>query len=268
MKKCSVCQRMNVNNLCKECLENPFRVEDYRRVLAEKGALYSLKKAYTSSLPEIKDINTPEMWDKTFEFIGGIESQDGMTKDRVKTAYKFLPGSCNKILDIGAGAGFLEEYLNKNKDIQIYANDFSDISIKKLKEKFRGSFEKQSIYSLKYPNHFFDCVFILEVLEHIPPSKVFYVLQSVKKLLNKKGFLVISVPMNEGLEKMKDNPNGHVRDYTYPLIKAELELAGFKILESKELYAFKKFYKTKKLLARIFKERWKPNNAVIKAQIA
>jgi hypothetical protein len=66
---------------------------------------------------------------------------------------------------------------------------------------------------------------------------------------------------------MKDNPNGHVRNYTYSLIKAELEIAGFKIIESRELYAFKKFYKIKNLLARVFKDRWKPNNVVIKTQL-
>jgi len=267
MKKCLVCQRKNIGNLCEECLKNPFRTEDYRRILAEKGELQLLKKVYTSSFPEIKDINTPQMWNETFKTIGNIKDQDGMTKDRVKTAYKFLPSTCNKILDIGAGAGFIEEYLIRNKNIQIYANDFSDISIEKLKKKFKGNFEKQSIYNLKYPNNFFDCIFILEILEHIPPSKVFTVLRDVKKILCRNGSLIVSVPMNEVLEKMKDNPNGHVRDYTYPLIKAELELTGFKIIESKELYAFKNFYLAKKILSRLFKNRWKPNNIVIKAQL-
>lgn len=267
MKKCLVCHRKGTVNLCDVCLGNPFTVEDYRRILAEKGELQLLKKTYMSSFPEIKDINTPEMWDEAFKDIGDIEDQDGMTKDRVKIAYKFLPSTCNKILDIGAGAGFIEEYLIKNRNLQIYGNDFSDISIKKLRWKFKGIFERQSIYDLKYSSNFFDCIFILEVLEHIPPSRVFSVLWDVKKLLNKGGYLIISVPMNEGLEKMKDNPNGHVRDYTYSLIKAELELAGFRIIESKELYAFNKFYKTKKFLARIFRDRWKPNNVIIKAQI-
>lgn len=266
MKKCLVCKKRNIKNLCYECSKNAFRFENYRQILAEKGELHSLIKTYKSFFPEIKDINTPEMWDKTFTDIGAIGDQDGMTKDRVKIAYKYLPSTCNKILDIGAGTGFIEEYLIKKRNIQIYANDFSDISIKKLGKKFKGKFERKSIYNLKYPNNFFDGIFILEVLEHIPPSKVLNVLRKVKKMLNKNGYLIISVPMNEGLEGMCDNPSGHVRDYTYPLIKAELELVGFRIIESKLLHAFKNFYKTKKMLSKIFKDKWKPNNVIIKAQ--
>jgi TolB-like protein len=72
--------------------------------------------------------------------------------------------------------------------------------------------------------------------------------------------------MNEGLEEMKDNPNGHLRMYTEDLITAELRLAGFKVLAVKTLFAFKNFYKVKKIIARILKNRWKPNNIIVLAQ--
>ncbi len=246
---------------------NPFNIERCRQMLAESKEINTLRRLYERSFTEIKDNNTSDMWDENFEDIGNIKDQDGMTKERIKIAFKFLTSSCKKVLDIGAGAGFLEEYLIKRRDIAIYANDFSDISINRLRSKFKGNFEKQSIYSLNYHYNFFDCIFLLEVLEHVPPSKLFKLLGNVKKMLKKKGFLIVSVPMNEELEKMTTNPNAHVRDYTDKLIKAELELVGFKILNSNTLYAFKNFYFIKKFLSKIFKNRWEPNNIIIKAQL-
>ena len=73
-------------------------------------------------------------------------------------------------------------------------------------------------------------------------------------------------PMNEGLGEMDNNPNGHVRDYTEFLVKAELKIAGFKILESEALYAFTNFYYFKKLLSKFLKNRWQQNNIIIKAK--
>jgi len=245
---------------------NPFNVERCRQILAINKNYNVLKQLYSKYYTEIKNINTPKMWDEKFQEIGGLKDQDGMTRDRVKISYQYLPSDIKKVLDIGAGAGFLEEFLFKKRNISIYANDFSNISIEKLGSKFKGNFEKQSFYKLKYPNNFFDCVFLLEVLEHIPPNKVFAVLRSVRKLLTKQGYLIVSVPMNESLERMETNPNGHVRDYTESLIKAELELSGFKILDREILYAFKNLYSVKKLLSKLLKNRWKPNNIIIKTQ--
>ncbi len=124
----------------------------------------------------------------------------------------------------------------------------------------------QSVYKMNYLSSFFDAIFALEILEHIPPSKIFNVLEDIKKFLKMNGILIVSVPANEGLEKMNSNPSSHVRDYTKELISAELKLAGFDILDIKELYAFKNLYFFKKLIAKIFKKKWKPNNIIIKAR--
>ncbi len=72
--------------------------------------------------------------------------------------------------------------------------------------------------------------------------------------------------MNEGLEEMKDNPNGHVRMYTQDLIKAELEIAGFNILAFKTLYAFNTHYMFKKIISKILRNKWIPNNIIVLAQ--
>ncbi len=84
--------------------------------------------------------------------------------------------------------------------------------------------------------------------------------------MKKNGFFIISIPTNEGLEKMKNNPSGHVRIYTENLIRAELKIEGFRILKLKTLYAFKNFYSFKKVSSKFLKNRWRPNNIVILAK--
>lgn len=220
---------------------------------------------YDRNYAEIKDLNTSLFWNTRLSSKANLETQDNMTRDRVKTAFNFLPKNVKRVIDIGAGNGYLEEMLSR-KGVEIFANDISNISITKLRNKFKGTFRKESIYEMKYPGGYFDAVFALEVLEHVPPSKILDLLKKINKMLTSKGLFIISVPANEGLEKMRNNPNGHTRTYTEQLMKGELKISGFRVIASEVLYAFSSFYSLKKFLSKIFKNKWKPNNIVILAK--
>lgn len=268
MMNCIVCNNKNYP-VCKNCKKNPFRIEEARHFLALSGDIDELRSLYSKELPEIKNLNTSRFWNKKLKNNESIFSQDGMTKDRIKIVSSMLCGA-KKILDIGAGHGYLEEYLASKRiydGLSLYANDLSSESVKNLKSRFEGYFEVQSIYRLKYRKIFFDAICCLEVLEHVPPSRVLSVLKKIRILLKKEGIFILSVPTNEGLEKMQNNSSGHVRTYTIPIIKAELEMAGFCIKKVKTLYAFKDLYKLKKNTSRIFSRRWKPNNIIIQSQL-
>lgn len=243
--------------------KSPYQIEHYRSKLAQEKKFSELKKTYTSKYPEIKDENSASFWNVRLDKKHTLKMEDGMTRKRIKISARFLPQSVNTILDIGIGYGFIEEILLKRrKDIKIFANDISPIAINYIKSKFPGIYKVESIYSMKYPANFFDAVFLLEVLEHIPPNKTFFVLENIKKVLKKNGFLILSVPMNEGLEQMYDNPNSHVRMYTPDLVMAELKIAGFEIISHKEIYAFSSLYWLKSQIAKVWK-RWEPNNIII-----
>ena len=84
-------------------------------------------------------------------------------------------------------------------------------------------------------------------------------------MLSNSGYLLISVPMNEGLEEMfPSNPNGHLRCYSEDLLQAELEISGFEVLERKSFFAFRNGYQVKTFLSKLkFVTRWKPNNILI-----
>lgn len=246
-------------------MQSPYQTEQHRNELATLGKLQELKKTYTSKYPEIRDENSARFWNHRLANHEELHQQDGMTQDRIKIAARFLPQYADRVLDIGIGHGWVEELIVK-RNIEIYGNDISDQTIKNLKNRFQGFFSVQSLYKLHYKKQFFDAIFLLEVLEHVPPSKTLRVLKKIRNLLKPHGCLILSVPTNEGLDVMPDNPNGHVRMYTIPLIRAELELCGFKVINLKTLYAFRRNYTLKKLLAYIWRNRWRPNNIVVLAQ--
>lgn len=265
MKQCLICKNDDKFLLCRECAKKPFLAERARQILASMSNLNLLKEIYGSKYAEIKNLNTGAFWNSKLSQIGSLEKQDGMTKDRVRTAYQFLSRNAQKVLDIGAGNGFIEELLSQ-RDIKIYGNDISSVSVNNLKSRFKGEFRKESLYRMKYSRNSFDAVFALEVLEHVPPSKIFNLLKKIKKILRKNGSFILSVPTNEGLEKMKNNPSGHVRTYTENLIRAELGVAGFKVIKLKTLYAFKNFYAFKKISSNFLRNRWKPNDIIVLAR--
>lgn len=249
----------------KDKIEFAFALEIYRQRLAKMHNLDKIKVFYSNNLPEIKDKNTPVFWDKLFKNQLTLSDQDGMTQDRVKMAAKYCPPGKVKILDIGAGLGFLEEILSKNPNIELHGNDFSDVSVNRLRKMFNGEYKKESIYKMKYPNESFDAVFALEVLEHIPPSKILTIMKYIRKMLKRNGVFIVSVPINEGLEEMyPNNPNSHLRMYSEDLLKTELEISGFKVINSSKFFAFSDKYFLKKTLSKVLK-RWRPNSLVLKA---
>lgn len=246
--------------------KSPYKTEYVRNDLAEKGKFSELKKTYSKNFPEIKDENSATFWNVRLDKKHTLQMEDGMTQERINISAKFLPKNVKRVLDIGIGYGFIEEILlQKIKNIEIYGNDISPIAVDYLKSKFPGIYKVESIYDMNYSGNFFDAIFLLEVLEHIPPSKTFSVLGNIKKMLKKGGVFILSVPMNEGLEQMKNNPNSHVRIYTKSLIMAELEIAGFEVLSYKTIYAFASLYWLKSNLAKFWK-RWEPNNIIVLAK--
>jgi len=173
-----------------------FEIEKQRVELAKQGKYLKLVKMYGSKFPEIKNTNTAKFWDKKLSLLQPLSGKDGLTNARVKCAYNFLQNSAIKVLDIGAGQGYLEELLEKRNGLKIYSNDFSKRGVELLKKRFKGVFEVMSVYNLKYPKKSFDAVFALELLEHIPPSKIFSVLRSIHGLITKNGYFIVSVPIN------------------------------------------------------------------------
>jgi len=245
-----------------------FEVENLRDRLARQKKYKEFKATYSTKYPQIPNKNTGKFWDEKFKSPESLNEQDWMTKDKVNTVVSFLPKRKIKILDLGIGQGYLEQKLQElEAEHTIYGLDISKKVIKRLEKKFKGDFKAGDILKADkfYKRNYFDVIVAIEVIEHIPPHKIFSFYKIIYLLLKKNGLFIISTPLNEGLRDMDINPSAHVREYTPEILDAEFNLAGLKIEKIKTFIAFKNLYFIKKFIAK-FTKKWKPNNIVIVAK--
>jgi len=103
-----------------------------------------------------------------------------------------LPGE--KVLDLGCGNARFFEVL-KEKKADYYGVDNSENLIAIAKKKYpKAKFQIAEALNLPFPNNFFDKVYSLAVLHHIP-SKNFRLsfLKEVKRILKPGGLLILKV---------------------------------------------------------------------------
>ena len=214
---------------------NVFDVDIYRQKLAASCRLSELHETYNGEYPEISNISTAEKWDN----LSGLDSIPEVRLNRLERVIELIEIN-KKILDIGVGWGDIVPILSRHKKTVNYTGiDFSAEIVKKLQDKYPDQkFMNTTVDTL---NDDYDCVLVLEVIEHIVPSKIFDFLKDVKKVLSDKGTLMVTVPLNEDLRnntfvcgKCESfvNRMGHVRSYSFDLIKKELEIAGFLVTYS------------------------------------
>ncbi|MBP7842553.1 class I SAM-dependent methyltransferase [Candidatus Woesebacteria bacterium] len=248
--------------------QNGFDTERVREKLLAQKKYKQLLATYFQKLPEIVDSNSPEFWDEKFENETDAELFY-MTTDRndiiASLIQKNRTNNTYAILNVGAGSGQLEKAVTEKigATINWVGTDFTQKTLKKLQETFpQFSFVKTGIVPLPFADATFDTVCLLEVLEHIRPSQTISVLKELYRVTKHAGTVIISVPVNEGLEQMiPDNPNSHVRVYSKELLSFELKVSGFKIKQIFSLTAFNSLYSIKKLINSILKLR-EPNNLI------
>lgn len=248
-----------------------FDIEKYRTFLARSNDLEGLLATYSKSYPFIKNINTSKFWGAKFKTKEEKGQISFVEDDRILTVYKYLQDKTGKMLDLGFGQGKLESLLfSGGSRLSLNGVDISAFAVKRAKLIFGGNFWKGAIKEIPCRPESFDYLVAMEILEHIPPFEILETLTEMVRVLKRSGVLVISVPLNEDLEKMiteeKLNPNGHTRIYTPDLLRAELNIVGLKVVREVYLYAFSDFYSLKKALMNIFPNLKQPNNVIVFAQ--
>jgi len=148
----------------------------------------------------------------------------------------------SRILDYGAGKGFLAEQL-LGQGIKVSCFDLSEESAKVLDAKFAGhpnylgSFTPRNIEANRGS---FDAVFLIEVIEHLEDDARKVVLGNMYELLKPGGIAIISTPNHEDLGRdLICNPVTkevyhrwqHVYSWTAESLATEISKMGFKISE-------------------------------------
>jgi SAM-dependent methyltransferase len=178
----------------------------------------------TSSYNNDADYCTPYHWYLKKEDLsrGGAEYWQyiNIVKDLVKPLKK------EKILEVGCGDGRTADYLGEVfPESQVLGIDISEKAIGFARLLARHSqFRHADVYRV---DEKFDCLLLIEVLEHIPRAEVNPFLKKVASLLLPQGHLILSVP-STNLPMLHP---GHVQHFTTEKLQAELENAGLKMDE-------------------------------------
>lgn len=117
---------------------------------------------------------------------------------RLSQSYAKLPKNAKKVLDVGCGEGHLLKIITEHRRIG-YGVDISKTNIKTAKKNAPNArIEYGEATKIPFVSGFFDCVTILEVLEHV--DKPVDAIKEARRVLKKGGCLVITVPNVESLQ--------------------------------------------------------------------
>lgn len=113
-----------------------------------------------------------------------------------------IPG--DRILDLGCGNGRLFQVL-KDKDVNYLGVDFSEKLIEIAKAKYPGvKFQITDALNLPFPNNYFDKIYSIAVLHHIPSEEFrLKFLEEAKRVLKPEGFLILTVWKLSQLKSVK-----------------------------------------------------------------
>lgn len=114
----------------------------------------------------------------------------GNTFKKVENFLPILKGK-EKILDIGCGHGGVSHELIK-RCFEVWGLEINDEAIKSLEHKGFKTLKRDITKPLNI-NEKFDIILILDVLEHL--FDPLFLLHQAKNILNKKGVLIINVPL-------------------------------------------------------------------------
>jgi 2-polyprenyl-3-methyl-5-hydroxy-6-metoxy-1,4-benzoquinol methylase len=115
----------------------------------------------------------------------------------------YIPPTTKRVLDVGCGAGSFGKVLKESGVQEVwgieYSKDAASIASKKLDKVIQGDI----IDALsELPDGYFDVIVFNDVLEHLVDP--YTVLSSLKKVLNKQGMVVASIPNVRHISVLKD----------------------------------------------------------------
>ncbi|RQD71525.1 MAG: class I SAM-dependent methyltransferase [Tindallia sp. MSAO_Bac2] len=148
-----------------------------------------------------------------------MKPKNGMLKEHI-ARYEFASQYCyGRVLDLGCGVGYGAEILldldDENTIQQVVGVDFDAESIQYAKEMYgylKTEFIQADARSQKLHQELgsFDCIICYEMIEHLLEDEL--VIRNIAKMLNPRGFLMISTPFGKGKGKPCASPF-HVHQY-------------------------------------------------------
>ncbi len=159
-----------------------------------------------------------DFWDEEYKQFGRIAKRAG------------------KMLDVGCGPGFDEEYFSP-KGFEVTGIDLSEkMLIEAERRSPKSTFIKMDIRKLAFPDSSFDYLWCCASILHVPRGEIGETLKGFARVLKGNGIMFLATKKGTG-EDMRSYPDGSERYFVY-YQRVELEdllhESGFDILESHE----------------------------------
>ncbi len=151
---------------------------------------------------------TGEYWEQTVtENYVQKEHERNQSRLRVEKVSNYLPQKNINVLDIGAGHGYIAEWLSKNPNLKI--NNYSFIEPDNQNAEIISSkqyeFNVSRILNINHVNEQYDLIFVNHVLEHVADPTEF--LNRTSLVLSDGGIAYYEVPNQDWM--FKDNVFPH-----------------------------------------------------------
>ncbi len=117
----------------------------------------------------------------------------------IESIKKFFPKKEEtSVLEIGSGLGYLTYALNKNGYTAVGV-DISKDAVDKADKNFGSFYQEKNIFELPKEEKRYDCVIMMEVIEHVEDPGVF--IEAGLKLLKPGGKLIVTTPNKSASSK-------------------------------------------------------------------
>lgn len=107
---------------------------------------------------------------------------------KIKRIIKYIPEG--KILDVGAGTGILEEFLDREFYLIDISEKMIEIARKKFKEKYK--YFVMNAKRLPFKNEFFDGVISISMLQDVKIEDIEVFVEEMERVLKSSGFLIVT----------------------------------------------------------------------------
>ncbi len=158
-------------------------------------------------------------------------------KRRYQCVSRLVPKQgVSRVLDVGAGAGWLSEML-VNRGFETNALDLGLDSILRAKKRLERRsitvpFTEGDVYRLPYRSESFDAVVASEILEHLEKPKE--ALSEIARIVKPGGSIIVSTPYRERIEEIlcihcnrKTPVNAHLHSFDEHTLPELLKATGF-----------------------------------------
>jgi SAM-dependent methyltransferase len=134
--------------------------------------------------------------------------QNARIESAITSLGSFIPENSKHILDIGCGLGWSShEFSIHFKEAKVLGIDFSPVLVDTAQKLFNNQNLEYKVFDItkELPSNKYDVIIMMDVYEHIPVEERHTFHESVSKILNENGRLILACPSKFHQEWLRNN---------------------------------------------------------------